>query len=223
MTSAEPASPPRRGRKRRDAAATQRRLLAAAEQEFAAHGFRGARLKNIAGRAGVQPALIHHYFEDKEGLYRAMLAAALEESSTQSWEILGREASLAELVEGFVSHLLAFNAEHHNLLTILRQEARTGSTASDVTRQVMEGQIAPLVAAAKAYLERLRDRGEVRADLDLEDVIMTTLALCSYPYTERPFIEACLPSCLVTDEESRARRRDSIVATIRRLAEPEDP
>src|SRR4051794_30056411 len=60
-------------RRERNAAATQKRLLDAAESEFAARGFAGARLREIADTAGVQPALIHHYFVDKQGLYRAVL------------------------------------------------------------------------------------------------------------------------------------------------------
>ena len=70
---AEAAGPPS-ARRERNADATKARLLAAAESEFAAKGFDGARLGNIAKAAGVQQALIHHYFADKEGLYREVLA-----------------------------------------------------------------------------------------------------------------------------------------------------
>ena len=62
----------------RTAEATRRRILDAAEQEFAARGFAGARLREIAGAARVQPALIHHYFADKSGLYEAVLDRGLE-------------------------------------------------------------------------------------------------------------------------------------------------
>lgn len=205
----------------RDAAATQRRLLAAAEGEFAAQGYQGARLRNIASQAGVQPALIHHYFVDKEGLYRAMLDAALGESSSQSWQILDREGTLDELIERFVRMLLAFNEKHQNLLAILRHEARAGSPASDVTRQVVHTQVTPLVAAVSAYLQRLRDSGEVRADCDLDELIMMALALCSYPFMERPFLEVCMPSRLITDEASRAAREAKICEAIARIARPD--
>src|SRR5580692_7678827 len=46
---------------RRNASVTKQRLLDAGEREFAARGFAGARLREIAETAGVQPALIHHY------------------------------------------------------------------------------------------------------------------------------------------------------------------
>jgi AcrR family transcriptional regulator len=56
---------------------TRNRILDVAEEEFAAHGFQGPRMRHIAAVAGVQPALIHHYFDDKHGLYRALLERAL--------------------------------------------------------------------------------------------------------------------------------------------------
>ena len=40
--------------------------------EFAAHGFGGARVSEIATRAGVNKQLISYYFGGKEGLYRAV-------------------------------------------------------------------------------------------------------------------------------------------------------
>src|SRR3954470_12062867 len=103
-------------RRPRDAAATKARLLDAGEREFAARGFAGARLREIAESAGVQPALIHHYFTDKHGLYRAVLDRALLPSSTESWTLLESGLGVEGLLGGFIEVLLRFYAKHHNLL-----------------------------------------------------------------------------------------------------------
>jgi AcrR family transcriptional regulator len=52
-------------RRPRDAEATKARLLAAGTEEFAAHGFAGARIDRIAERAGANKRLIYMYFADK--------------------------------------------------------------------------------------------------------------------------------------------------------------
>src|SRR5262245_10513140 len=124
MQPPDAASPPRE----RNAAATKQRLLDAAEGEFAARGFAGARLREIALAAGVQPALIHHYFTDKQGLYRAVLDRALYPTSTASWSLLASRHDLEDLLTGFIEMLLRFYAAHQNLLAILRHEALRGST-----------------------------------------------------------------------------------------------
>src|SRR5262249_9027657 len=56
-----------------DAGGTRERILSAAEQEFAAHGLRGARVQEIVARAGVNERMLYHYFGDKDGLYLAVL------------------------------------------------------------------------------------------------------------------------------------------------------
>ena len=49
-------------------------ILDAAFEEFASKGFKGATIKSIAHEAGVNsPALIYHYFPDKEALFNAVL------------------------------------------------------------------------------------------------------------------------------------------------------
>jgi Transcriptional regulator len=50
---------------------TREAILAAARDTFAEHGFDGASIRAIAARAGVDPALVHHYFGTKEQLFRA--------------------------------------------------------------------------------------------------------------------------------------------------------
>lgn len=57
---------------RRPGASTSREdLLAAARAEFAATGYDRATLRAIAARAGVDPAMIHHHFGSKQGLFAA--------------------------------------------------------------------------------------------------------------------------------------------------------
>src|ERR1700739_2714663 len=57
----------------RDAEATKTRILDAAEEEFARGGLMGGRTEAIAANTGVTKAMIYYYFNDKEGLYRAVL------------------------------------------------------------------------------------------------------------------------------------------------------
>lgn len=53
-------------------------IIAAAEQEFAAFGFKGASMREIAKRADLPKANIHYYFKNKLGLYLAVLSDIIE-------------------------------------------------------------------------------------------------------------------------------------------------
>lgn len=69
---AERADPVRRGPGRRPGnESTRDALLVAAREEFSAGGYAAATVRAIAARAGVDPAMIHHHFGSKRGLFAA--------------------------------------------------------------------------------------------------------------------------------------------------------
>lgn len=63
---------------------TRAALLDAALEEFAAKGFAGARVRDIAARAGVSKDLIAYHFASKDGLYLAVQDAWLRREDTFS-------------------------------------------------------------------------------------------------------------------------------------------
>jgi AcrR family transcriptional regulator len=72
MTEARRRRSPAPHERQRDPERTKTRILEAAAEEFAAKGFAGARVSEIAARAGVNQQLIAYYFDGKQGLYREM-------------------------------------------------------------------------------------------------------------------------------------------------------
>ncbi|MDQ1531444.1 MAG: hypothetical protein QOE37_1549 [Microbacteriaceae bacterium] len=71
----DPAPPRPRGRRRADDAGEGGRaaIVRAAAKEFSEAGYDGISLRAVARRAGVDPALVHHYFADKADLFAASL------------------------------------------------------------------------------------------------------------------------------------------------------
>src|SRR6478752_6076058 len=57
---------------------TRRAILDAARGAFAESGFDGSSIRRIAGRAGVDPALVHHYFGTKDDLFMATIEIPID-------------------------------------------------------------------------------------------------------------------------------------------------
>jgi AcrR family transcriptional regulator len=57
---------------------TREAILAAARKAFAERGYDGASIRAIATDAGVDPALVHHYFGNKDKLFLESLEAPLD-------------------------------------------------------------------------------------------------------------------------------------------------
>jgi len=207
MSRAPSAPPP--ARRERNAAETRRRLLDAAESEFASRGFAGVRLREIAQVVGVQQALIHHYFEDKEGLYRAVLDRAIEQATADSWAILGQTATIEGLVDAFVGLLLRFHSAHSNLLAMLRMEALSGSRTF---LDAIQSKSRPIFEAAEVLLRGFQEKGLLRPDVAPADMIASVLSLSLFPLLEAPLLEALWPA--FSPDPSRFEVRKQAIRTM---------
>jgi AcrR family transcriptional regulator len=67
----------RRPGRRPGANETRDAILAAARDAFAAHGYEKATIRGIAREAGVDPALVHHFYGSKEDVFRAAVGNVL--------------------------------------------------------------------------------------------------------------------------------------------------
>lgn len=93
---------PRPGRRGGDAD-TRAEIIAAARAEFLDQGYNAATIRAIARRAGVDPALIYHFFTDKPTLYAATLQLPADPRQVQNAVRASTESPGATLVERFLA------------------------------------------------------------------------------------------------------------------------
>ncbi|WP_019854684.1 TetR family transcriptional regulator [Actinopolyspora mortivallis] len=89
----------RRGR-RAGGDETRRALLTAARTAFAENGYDGATVRDIARRAGVDPAMVRHWFGGKERLFTAAVSLPLEPARLLPDLLDGPRERLGERVLG---------------------------------------------------------------------------------------------------------------------------
>ena len=138
-------------------------ILAAALGVFAERGFQGARLEEVAKRAGVSKGALYLYFETKADLFRAVVVDAispniervkavaaadlpLEQVVRMALPMLARQVVSDRRITGVVKLVIAESRNHPELASIWRESVVEPGV------QLMSG----LIAAAQA-------RGEVRA------------------------------------------------------------
>ena len=177
---AEPAAPDRR----RDAERTRTEILEVATREFAANGYAGTRVDDMAERMRTTKRMIYYYFGGKEQLYIAVLERAYAEirRAEREVDVDGLDAA------GAVRRIAELTFDHHeshpdfirlvSIENIHRAEHMARSQA-----------IAELGTPATDLLERILERGRAegvfRTDVDAVDVHMMISAFCVFRIANR--------------------------------------
>jgi TetR/AcrR family transcriptional regulator len=154
--------------RQRDAERSRQQLLDAAVIEFGAHGFNGARVSEIAARAGVNKQLISYYFGGKEGLYRAVADRWRASEPT----ITAEAESLGEVVGAYARTTIA----QPDLLRLLVREA----VDRDTSALDPEGQKARFRSMVEDFRRR-QVEGELAADLDVAYIGLALFGLAAAP------------------------------------------
>lgn len=115
----------RRGR-RGGGTESRSQILDAARHLFAEHGFEGTSLRRIAKEAGVDPAMVHHFFEDKDELFALSVSLPADPSEVLAGVNDYPPEQRAEAIVRAVLRLWESPAQH-SLVAFLR--GTIGSTA----------------------------------------------------------------------------------------------
>ncbi|MFF0855546.1 TetR family transcriptional regulator [Streptomyces sp. NPDC003280] len=138
----------RRGRPpRTESAGTRDRILAAAREEFSERGYEKTSVRGIAKAAGVDSALVHHYFGTKEQIFEASVAVAFAPALEVPDAIADvPPAEVGERLTRFLLGVWENPTTRTPLLAILRS-AVNNETAAAVFRRLVASQLLRRVAA----------------------------------------------------------------------------
>jgi TetR/AcrR family transcriptional regulator, repressor for uid operon len=140
------------------------RILAAARGCFAAKGFHAASTAEISTAAGVSVANLYQYFPSKDDLVVALCEDDLARD-LESVLALAAGPSLAAGMEAGLEELAAEAKDAERLR--LRMEIFAEAFRNERVRAAVMAAEGALTVALRDVLARARERGEVRADLDL--------------------------------------------------------
>jgi TetR/AcrR family transcriptional regulator len=127
-----------------ESANTRERILDVAEALFAARGFAGTAVRDIAREAELTPASLYNHFDGKQALYEAVLERGVRPLFAVLEAFAARpqtELSAGDIIDEIMSHLAA----RPHLPALVQQETITGGEA---LVRLARGWIAPLVETA---------------------------------------------------------------------------
>ena len=179
-------------RGRRPAGAdTRLAIVDAAREEFARKGYEATSLRGVARSAGVDPALVHHYFDGKSGLFAAVMEIPLDPSTVISGVLTApREDLGATVVRTFLE--VWDTPDVNERLVGLVRSAVTHDDAARMMREFLTREIfGRLVHEVRVRDGRLGDPGEDLA-AGLAASQMVGLAMLRYVIGHPPVVDAAV-------------------------------
>lgn len=134
---------------------TRAAILDAARRRFTDSGYRGATIRAIAGDAGVDPALVHHYFGTKDDLFVAALDIPVNPGALLPQLIAGGTDGLGERI--VTTMLTVWDAADSNPVLMVLRSFTAGDRTIELLREfVTHSVIRPLTAALEGPDQELR-------------------------------------------------------------------
>lgn len=179
------------------------RILDEGVRLFAARGFDGVSMTDLAGAAQVSKANIFHHFANKDDLYLAVLKHAVADFSLQLAQLTRAEPDFAERVRTFVSwHSQRLREREPQTRLLLREMFGDGPRGPDLAREVFgEGQrlLLELVSAGQKA-------GHLRADVDPAVVALTLVAVDVFSFLAASTLRAIPQMAFAADSRVLAER-----------------
>jgi AcrR family transcriptional regulator len=143
---------------------TRAEVLAAARTSFAEKGFRATTIRAVAASAGVDPALVHHYFGTKDDLFLAALEMPVDPREVLAPVVaLGPDGAGERLLRTFLSVWDDPEIQVRLLAVVRSVLSEDGATL------LKEGFIPVVVGPVLAQL--VADRPDVRVPLVASQVV----------------------------------------------------
>jgi len=155
--------------------------MEAARSLFARQGFDAVSIRAVAQMAGVNTAMIHYYFGNKQGLYEAVLSGTLDPLIQELGDALATDAPTP--VRRFLSlyiHTLGANPWLPPLLLreVLSEDGRL--------RGWFLQQFESKAGLITRFVQREQTAGRMRPDADATFTALSLLSLAVFPFVATP-------------------------------------
>jgi len=164
---------------------TERIILEAAREVFHLKGMAGARMQEIADKAGINKALLHYYYRSKEKLFEAILLDTIQRFLPTVRELWESDYSVFQKIENFVHGYIDLLKQNSYMPAFILQELNLNP---NFLKEMMEKQI--ISFNPMKFFMQIEDetrRGKIIPIQPIQ-LVINMLALSIFPFMAKPMI-----------------------------------
>ena len=163
---------------------TEEQILSAAKNVFQTKGMDGARMQEIADKAGINKAMLHYYYRSKQLLFEAVFKNAFSLLAPQLNAILNDDSSIEEKVKNFTSNYISFIIKHPYLPNFIIQELNRNQ---DFILKIKDNKAFPNLEKFKNQVDDEVNKGIIKP-ISGEQLFINILALNIFPFVAKPLV-----------------------------------
>lgn len=203
--------------RQRDADRSREAILQAALDAFSQLGLDGARMEDIASRAGINKRLIYYYFQDKDDLFQKVLERAYSHIRNAEQQLRLEDLSPAEAIRTLVKFTWNYCLDHPEFQSLL------GSANLHKARHLKQSRArelnSPVIVTLKTVLARGEREGVFRSGIDPTQLYISIAALTFFYISNNHTLSAIFGHDLLAPDARQTRLKhmcDLVLGYVRR-------
>jgi TetR/AcrR family transcriptional regulator len=165
---------------------TEQKILTAAREVFLEQGMAGARMQDIADRAGINKALLHYYFRSKDKLFEVVYNEAASQFLPRISVLFEINMPLFEKIEKFVATYIDLLIQHPFIPLFVLNEMH--KDAEGQINKIFGGGPPPVYLLLKQIQEEV-EKGTINPIHPVQ-LMLNMVSMCIFPFVGRPMIKA---------------------------------
>ncbi|MBL7807814.1 MAG: TetR/AcrR family transcriptional regulator [Saprospiraceae bacterium] len=206
-----------------DQDSTEQKIFDAAHEIFTQKGMDGAKMQEIADKAGINKALLHYYYRSKEKLYEAVVKAVMAKALPTVRQVIESELPLEEKITRFIDFYIGLISKNTFIPLFIISEIN--KHPDHFFENVMPRQLPQPEIFFRQVQEEVA-AGKIRP-IDPRHLIINIISLCIFPFLGKPLMRMLLglsPEEMKKLLDQRKQEVTSFVlAGLKPVQQPESP
>lgn len=189
---------------------TEEKIFNAAIIIFQKKGFAGARMQEIADEAGINKAMLHYCFKNKELLFQAVFMNAFNQLAPQINEIFNSQDSIFDKIKKFTHSYISFVMLNPYLPQFVIQEMNNNP---EFVMSFLKNENRPNPALLIAQIENEIANGIIKP-INPKHLLMNMISMTVFPFAAQMMIKGMLQISEVEFNQMMEERKTSIAEQI---------
>ena len=167
---------------------TEELILEAAAKVFTEKGFAAARMDDIANEAGINRALLHYYYRNKQKMFSIIFEKQFQNFFSGIASILTSDISLFDKIAKLVEHELNMLSKHPDIpLFVLGELTRDPDM---LINRLKNSPLAPMhiFNILNEQVKSEYEKGTIKK-IEAYSLMMNIMGLCVYPFAAKPLVQ----------------------------------